>query len=55
MHKNLGKFAAMQKTTKQNHPLFTAIGYAEGISLLFLLSIAMPLKYLAGYPLAVTQ
>jgi len=53
MHKNLGKFATMQKRTKQNHSLFSAIGYAEGISLLVLLAIAMPLKYLAGYPLAV--
>nr|WP_235785947.1 DUF3817 domain-containing protein [Sediminibacterium sp. C3] len=43
----------MQKTIKQNHPLFSAVGYAEGISLLVLLAIAMPLKYLAGYPLAV--
>ncbi|BDQ11732.1 DUF3817 domain-containing protein [Sediminibacterium sp. TEGAF015] len=43
----------MKKTKKHNHPLFSYIGYAEGISLLVLLSIAMPLKYLAGYPLAV--
>lgn len=54
MHKNLGNFAPMQKRTKQNHSLFSVIGYAEGISLLVLLAIAMPLKYLAGYPFAVT-
>lgn len=29
---------------------FRLIGYAEGISLLILLSIAMPIKYLAGNP-----
>lgn len=31
-----------------------AVGYAEGISFLVLLGIAMPLKYLFHYPLAVT-
>lgn len=30
------------------------IGKIEGISFLLLMGIAMPLKYLAGYPLAVT-
>lgn len=30
------------------------VGIAEGVSYLVLLFIAMPLKYLAGYPLAVT-
>ncbi len=30
------------------------VGIAEGISFLVLLFIAMPLKYAAGYPLAVT-
>ncbi|MFC7442503.1 DUF3817 domain-containing protein [Laceyella putida] len=30
------------------------IGFLEGISYLILLFIAMPLKYLAGYPMAVT-
>ena len=29
------------------------IGYAEGISFLVLLGVAMPLKYLAGVPMAV--
>lgn len=29
------------------------VGIAEGVSYLLLLGIAMPLKYLAGYPLAV--
>ena len=29
---------------------FTFIGYLEGISFLVLLGIAMPLKYLAGFP-----
>jgi integral membrane protein len=32
---------------------FRKIGIAEGISFLVLLLIAMPLKYLAGFPLAV--
>ncbi len=31
-----------------------AIGITEGISFLFLLGVAMPLKYFAGMPLAVT-
>ncbi len=43
----------MQKSTFSAGNLFSKIGYAEGISLLVLLGIAMPLKYLAGYPLAV--
>jgi integral membrane protein len=30
-----------------------AVGIAEGLSLLLLLGVAMPLKYLAGMPLAV--
>jgi integral membrane protein len=30
------------------------VGIAEGISFLILLFIAMPLKYFAGFPLAVT-
>jgi integral membrane protein len=30
-----------------------AVGLAEGISFLLLLGVAMPLKYVAGYPLAV--
>lgn len=34
-------------------PLFRKIGIAEGISLLVLLFIAMPLKYFAGIPEAV--
>jgi len=34
-------------------PLFRKIGIAEGISLLLLLGIAMPLKYFAGIPEAV--
>ena len=32
---------------------FRLVGYAEGVSFLVLLGIAMPLKYLAGWPLAV--
>jgi integral membrane protein len=32
---------------------FRIIGIAEGISFLVLLGIAMPLKYYAGYPMAV--
>lgn len=31
-----------------------AMGFIEGMSLLFLLFVAMPLKYWAGYPMAVT-
>jgi integral membrane protein len=34
--------------------LFRKIAFAEGISFLILLFIAMPLKYLADMPLAVT-
>jgi len=33
---------------------FKWIGYTEGVSFLLLLLIAMPLKYLAGMPLAVS-
>jgi integral membrane protein len=33
---------------------FRKIAIAEGISFLVLLIIAMPLKYMAGYPMAVT-
>lgn len=43
----------MQKSAGSGLSLFRSIGYLEGISLLVLLGIAMPLKYLAGYPLAV--
>jgi integral membrane protein len=32
---------------------FRLVGYAEGVSFLVLLGIAMPLKYLAGWPQAV--
>lgn len=31
-----------------------SVGYAEGVSFLLLLGVAMPLKYLAGRPEAVT-
>jgi integral membrane protein len=34
--------------------LFRKTGIAEGISFLVLLLIAMPLKYFAGFPIAVT-
>ncbi|RBW67315.1 DUF3817 domain-containing protein [Bacillus taeanensis] len=34
--------------------LFRMIGFSEGISFLLLLGIAMPLKYMFDYPLAVT-
>lgn len=39
-----------------NQPLklFRGIGYAEGVSFLLLLGIAMPLKYFMGMPMAVT-
>jgi len=43
----------MQKSSNNALSFFRTIGYAEGISLLILLGIAMPLKYLAGNPLAV--
>lgn len=33
--------------------ILRAIGWAEGISFLLLLGVAMPLKYLAGKPIAV--
>ena len=33
---------------------FRKIAFAEGVSFLVLLFIAMPLKYFAGFPLAVT-
>ena len=33
---------------------FRKIGIAEGISFVILLGVAMPLKYLAGIPIAVT-
>lgn len=36
------------------YPLFRKIAFAEGISFLVLLLIAMPLKYWAGFPMAVT-
>lgn len=38
----------------KNLTLFRKTGIAEGISFLLLLLIAMPLKYMAGLPLAVT-
>ncbi|WP_370529708.1 DUF3817 domain-containing protein [Alkalihalobacillus sp. AL-G] len=34
--------------------IFKIVGYSEGISFLVLLGIAMPLKYMLDYPLAVT-
>lgn len=39
---------------KNSFSWFRKVGKAEGISFLILLLIAMPLKYLAGQPLAVT-
>lgn len=33
--------------------LFRKVAFAEGVSFLLLLGVAMPLKYLAGQPLAV--
>jgi integral membrane protein len=41
------------KSTKIFH-WFRRIAIAEGISFLVLLGIAMPLKYFAGFPMAVT-
>ena len=37
-----------------NMTYFKRLGYAEGVSFLLLLFIAMPLKYMAGIPLAVS-
>lgn len=34
--------------------MFRVVSYVEGVSLLLLLFVAMPAKYLGGYPLAVT-
>ncbi|WP_226656097.1 DUF3817 domain-containing protein [Pseudalkalibacillus hwajinpoensis] len=39
---------------KQPLKLFRGVGYAEGISFLLLLGIAMPLKYFMGMPMAVS-
>jgi len=39
---------------KKTFSWFRKIAFAEGISFLVLLFIAMPLKYLAGLPIAVT-
>jgi len=41
--------------TRLNHPIgrLRLVALVEGISFLLLLFIAMPLKYLAGYPAAV--
>lgn len=40
-------------TSKKLFGLFRKVATAEGISFLILLGIAMPLKYAAGYPVAV--
>lgn len=40
--------------TTKTYSWFRKIAFAEGISFLVLLLIAMPLKYLAGMPKAVT-
>ncbi len=39
---------------KKPYPFFRKIAFAEGISFLALLLIAMPLKYFADMPMAVT-
>ena len=39
---------------KNTFSWFRKVGKAEGISFLILLLVAMPLKYLAGMPIAVT-
>ncbi|MBI5370822.1 MAG: DUF3817 domain-containing protein [Sphingobacteriales bacterium] len=39
---------------KNTYPNFRKVALAEGISFLFLLLVAMPLKYFAGLPKAVT-
>jgi integral membrane protein len=46
---------SMRKSILFQGPLrrFLSIGYAEGLSYIVLLTIAMPLKYYAGLPMAV--
>lgn len=39
---------------KNPYPLFRKVAFAEGVSFLLLLFIAMPMKYLANIPMAVT-
>jgi integral membrane protein len=39
---------------KKNLGWFRKIGIAEGVSFILLLGLAMPLKYFAGMPIAVT-
>jgi integral membrane protein len=41
------------ETVLKSYAIFRIIGFAEGISFLLLLGIAMPLKYFADYPEAV--
>ena len=43
----------MNGTKTSNLSLLRKIGFAEGLSWLLLLGIAMPLKYIGGEPLAV--
>ena len=43
----------MEKFFKSAIGRFRAISFIEGVSYLVLLFIAMPLKYIAGFPLAV--
>lgn len=38
----------------EHMPNFRQISYLEGLTLLLLLFVAMPAKYMAGFPLAVT-
>jgi integral membrane protein len=42
------------RVMKNPVPLLRIIGLVEGVSYLLLLGVAMPLKYLAGMPMAVT-
>jgi integral membrane protein len=39
---------------KKTFSWFRKVAFAEGVSFLVLLGVAMPLKYMAGIPLAVT-
>jgi len=39
---------------KKSYSWFRKIAFAEGVSFLLLLLVAMPLKYLAGLPITVT-
>ncbi len=53
-HIKLESIEGVNLLFKQPLKMFRGVGYAEGISFLLLLGIAMPLKYMLDMPLAVT-